>query len=143
VVSDLRAGSVVDRADLVALDCELFGADRESVWGTLLRQPDTRAWLLRSAAGDALGYLCVQEHQIGPWGARTAAAAAALFAEAVVALPPREWRVQLPGDNVSGRDLLGSLGFVEERSLLHMRRGTCLGRPEWKYLYGKGSFCLG
>jgi predicted N-acetyltransferase YhbS len=143
VVSDLSAGGGLDRADLVALDRELFGADRGTVWGILLREPDTRAWLVRSAAGEALGYLCVQEHQIGPWGSRTAAAAAALFAEAVVALPSRAWRVQLPGDNVAGRDLLGSLGFVEERSLLHMRRGPCLGRPGWRYLYGKGSFCLG
>jgi predicted N-acetyltransferase YhbS len=143
VVSDLNAGREADRADVVALDRELFGADRGTVWGVLLREPGTKAWLVRGAGGDTLGYLCVQEQQIGPWGARTGAAAVALLAEAVSALPPRSWRVQLPGDNVAGRELLTSLGFAEQRSLLHMRRGTCAGPPGWRYVYGKGSFCLG
>lgn len=145
VISDLSGGSGADRADLVALDRELFGADRGPVWRVLLRKPGTTkgCWIVRNAAGEALGYLYVQEHQLGPWGARTAAAAVALLAEAVVTLPPRRWRVQLPGDNGAGRELLESLGFVEERSLLHMRRGPCAGLPRWRYLYGKGSFCLG
>lgn len=147
VVSALGAGSVADQVDVVALDGELFGAPRETALRVLLRQPGTHGWVARSTAGEALGYLFVQEHeqehQLGPWGARTAAAALALFVEAVVALPSRRWRVQLPGDNLAGGELLTSLGFVEQRSLLHMRRGPCPGLSGWRYLYGKGSFCLG
>jgi GNAT superfamily N-acetyltransferase len=130
-------------AEIVALDHALFGADRTRLWRWLFGEQAGPVLVSRTAGGQLSGYLCVQEQTLGPWGARTPEAAAALAHAAAPLIRDPRTRVMVPAQNEIGPALLEARGWAVKKSVRHMCRGRCPDPPGWRWLYGKGSYCLG
>jgi predicted N-acetyltransferase YhbS len=133
---------VTDRDEIIELDRALFGADRGRLWRRLWDESPGGMTVVRDSGGAAIGYACARRWGLGPWGARTLEAAQALLA-AHADLPIGVMRALVPGENEAGRALLTRHGFVQRRSVRHMRRGALERGPIWSQVYGKASFCLG
>jgi predicted N-acetyltransferase YhbS len=138
------AVTAAELADVIRLDGELFGVERPRLWGWLLAAHPERTLLARDATGRLVGYLCVQDPLLGPFGARAPEVADALLHQALALVGHRRVRLQMPEANTAGRELLLKRGFTIGRSLRHMRRGPCGPLAGgWGSIYGKGSYCLG
>jgi ribosomal protein S18 acetylase RimI-like enzyme len=140
LVEPLQIGDVLE---LAAFDAPIFGANRAAVFELLLREAPERAFVVRGGAGEIAGYLFAQSATIGPWAARTPAAAVALLGAALqlsFALGPA---VLAPSANPHTGVLLQRYGFSANRALRHMRLGGTgsIGRRE--LLYGLASFAIG
>lgn len=137
---------VADEAGMAAigsLDRAVYGADRSRVLSLYRSDFPGRILLARDAGGRVDGYLCAQRRRLGPWVARTPAAAERLLA-AGLALPldgPAE--VILPDANADGRALLARSGFQEKRTNVHMRLGGAGIATRRELLYGQASFGIG
>lgn len=118
--------------EVIALDRELFGADRTRMWTRLVTEDPSR---LIATGG---GYAYAQDDLLGPFGARTVEDARALLAAA----PARPLRVQVPSQNLVAADILAGLGFTLVRAPRHLRRGDRAAWPDWSRIWGKGSFSL-
>jgi predicted N-acetyltransferase YhbS len=141
---DANVAIAGDESAVLPLDRELFGADRGRLWRRLFVEYGGRVLIAREAGGAVAGYLCAQEMAIGPWAARTPAAAAALLdAAAARFLTGVPVRIAVPGENAAARALLAARGAALQRTLRHMRRGPAPALPGWRLLYGKGSYCVG
>jgi GNAT superfamily N-acetyltransferase len=132
-----------DPARIARLDAALFGADRLRLWRWLFAAEAGRVLIARDERGEAAGYLCVQEDVLGPWGARTPAAAAALLNAALPLVRSPRTRVMVPAQNDAARALLQGRGWYLDKIVPHMSRGPASPPPDWSCVYGKGSYCLG
>lgn len=139
-VSRLR---LIDLAALSAFDAPIFGANRQAVFATYLRELPERAFITRDQTGQISGYLFAQSKSLGPWAASTPEAAQMLLAAALSLSFDSTPRVLVPGSNPSARDLLLSWGFREQRALSHMRRGRNTAPAQRCKLYGLASFAIG
>ncbi|GAC1420603.1 MAG: hypothetical protein NVSMB5_13150 [Candidatus Velthaea sp.] len=122
--SAARGCSQADRDTLLAFDRAAFGADRRSAIEPLLVHCGNRAFILEDEA-TFRGYAIAQPAAglIGPVVAIDAGAAETLIdAARSVLLPP--YRASVPAEQPVARDVLRARGFVHERSLRHMVRGT-------------------
>ena len=132
-----------DLDDIANLDGELLGAPRERLWRWLVATYPERTLAAREPGGALVGYLCVQDPLLGPFGARAPRIADTLLDEALRRLGHRNVRLQVPEENTDARAVLVRSGFRVIRSLRHMRRGPCPALSGWRAIYGKGSYCLG
>jgi predicted N-acetyltransferase YhbS len=131
-----------DLDELIALDRQLFGAARVTMWQRLLDEERGRILIARDGAA-LTGYLCVQPHTLGPWGTLRAPTAQALLAASRDLPTEPQVRVLVPGENTGALAFLLACGFREVRRVRHMRRGDLATPLSWKRLHGKASFCLG
>lgn len=129
--------------ELVACDAESFGAPREPLLAALLDLYRDRLLVARDAAGRLQGYLFARDPTLGPWVASSRNVAAALLSEALRLPFLQTPHVMVPRSNDMAAGLLTECGFIEQRSLRHMRRGGTGpgGRPE--SLFGQSSFAHG
>jgi GNAT superfamily N-acetyltransferase len=134
---------VTDEEEVAVLDGAIFGVERRHVWRRLFAEYPRGILAVRDAAGRLTGYLCVQAHVFGPWGARSMDGARVLLQAAVQVQPPSGSRVLVPGDNEDACAMLAGMGFSRRKSLRHMRRGPPPTGGSWSQLYGKGSYCMG
>jgi hypothetical protein len=135
--------SAAELQEVIDLDRALFGADRSRLWRRLLGEQRDRLLVARHDSGSAAGYLYLQDTLLGPWAASTPDAARALLAAALARPTGQPLRAQFPGATAAARGLLAQAGFVETRTLRHMRRGNLALAPTWQDVYGKACFCLG
>jgi len=133
--------AAADPAEIIALDRELFGADRTALWRWLFAEEAGRILVAR-AAGVAAGYLCVQPDTLGPFAARDPELAAALLRAAGPRVRSPRTRVMMPAENAVGRAVLEAQSWSLQKVVPHMSRGPC-ARAGWEAIYGKGSYCLG
>jgi predicted N-acetyltransferase YhbS len=134
--------TATDDREVIALDAELFGADRARLWRWLFRVEAERILVARDRDGRAVGYLCAQEEILGPWGARTPAVADSLLRAALPLIRGPRLRAMVPEQNADGRSLLEAHRWRVDRVVPHMVRGSA-PPAEWGGIYGKGSYCLG
>jgi GNAT superfamily N-acetyltransferase len=139
-VGPLRAEDV---AALVAFDAPIFGAERPAVFAALLGEAPERALVARDADGRISGYLFAQSQTLGPWVARTPAAAEALLAAALLLPFEGAPSVLAPGSNADAVTLLLRYGFSPRRSLSRMRRGGAAHPGQRGLLYGQTSLAIG
>jgi GNAT superfamily N-acetyltransferase len=132
---DVAPGSL---DEVVALDADLFGAERRAMWTRLFAERPDGTLVTRDGGGAIAGYAHLQPELLGPFGARDASAARTLLAAA----PARPLRAQVPGDNAEGVEILRALGFRDLRAPRHLVRGDATVAPTWRRIWGKGSFCL-
>jgi predicted N-acetyltransferase YhbS len=134
-----------DLPAIVALDRAAFGAGRAHVLARLVAERPDRLLVARRAGADGPidGYLHMHEPMLGPWAARTPAAAHTLLAEALARPARGALRVQVPDANPLVRPLLLDAGFVDARVTRHMRRGRLALAPTWTEVYSKACYCLG
>ncbi|HEU5102471.1 MAG TPA: hypothetical protein VFU22_25785, partial [Roseiflexaceae bacterium] len=132
-----------DIAALAAFDAPIFGAERPAVFTALLDEAPERAFIARDADGQISGYLFAQAQTLGPWAARSPAAAEALLAT-VLPLPFEGAPNALaPGPNADAAKLLMRYGFSPRRLLRRMRRGGDSHPGQRALLYGQASLAIG
>lgn len=132
-----------DLAELVAFDAESFGASRAKLLAALWELYRERLLIARDGTGKMLGYLFARDPTLGPWVVRRQSVAGLLISEALRLPYLQTPHVMIPRSNQAAAELLSNRGFVEQRKLRHMRRGTnspC-GQPE--NVYGQASFAHG
>ena len=132
-----------DLTDLAAFDRRLFGADRRTVFATLLRELPNRAFIARNQAGQIVGYLFAQSQKLGPWAAGTPTIAEALLLKVLLLSFDGTLRVLVPGANSTAEKLLLRYGFKRQRTLCHMRRGGNAISNSRALIYGMTNFALG
>lgn len=119
---------------LVALDAEIFGADRRKVLAALLQAYPGIAWKLErdgQLAAACLGRPGSIFHQIGPVLARSFDDARAVITPVLRALAGRPVVLDVPEMHGDLLDWLTSLTFFEERHFTRQVRGENVqGRPE-------------
>jgi predicted N-acetyltransferase YhbS len=132
-----------DLSALAAFDAPIFGANRLSVFAAYLSELPDRAFVAHDEAGQITGYLFAQPAVLGPWAASTPEVGEALLAGILKESCDRVYCVLVPSANSAATNLLERYGFIKQRELRHMRRGTSAvpGQPE--RLYGLGSFAIG
>jgi hypothetical protein len=116
-VSGIRADDV---ADVIALDRDVFGADRSVVIRTLLGQFPERTALVRDEAGAAVGYAVGQHALLGALVADDERTLGALVVRASTWTWREPMRLFVPPESAYV-DALGRLGFEWVRELRHMR----------------------
>ncbi len=139
-ISVLRSS---DLALLAAFDKSLFGADRRTVFATLLSELPNRAFAARNQAGQIVGYLFAQLQNLGPWAASTPEVAEALLLTVLPLSFDGTPRVLVPGSNPIAKTLLLRYGFKQQRTLSHMRRGGSARSGSRALIYGMTNFALG
>jgi GNAT superfamily N-acetyltransferase len=139
-VGPLRADDI---AALVAFDAPIFGAERPAVFAAQLKEAPERAFVARDADGQISGYLFAQAQTLGPWVARTPAAAEALLATALPLPFEGAPSALAPSSNADATTLLLRYGFSPRRSLRRMRRGGAAHPGQRAMLYGQASLAIG
>ncbi len=130
-----------DMPEVALFDAPLFGAARPAALRACAGVDRGRAFVARDDAGRINGYLIATRRGLGPWVARTRAAAALLAA--ALALPyDTPPSVVLPAENTAGIALLARHGFQVERANEFMRRGGRLSGRRTA-VYGQAGFALG
>ena len=131
-----------DFAKLVAFDTTYFGASREALLATYYVNDPQRVFITRGSRGNITGYLIAQAQTIGPWVAHSVEDAEQLL-QCALALPySAEPVVFVSARNIAALTLLARYGFVQTRSLGHMRRGLPVQRGRETTLYGQASLGL-
>lgn len=137
----VRPIEAADLPALAALDAPLFGAARPAALELIWREQAGRGFLAQGADGQPEGFLIAQEQLLGPWVARTPAAAEALLAAALTLPFDGSPRAQLSTGNGDATRILLRAGFSPLFGLSHMRYG---GAPRGRsQIYGQTSFSLG
>lgn len=137
----VRPIQAADLPGLAALDVPLFGAARPAALELIWREQPGRGFLAEGPDGQPEGFLIAQEQLLGPWVARTPAAAEALLAAALTLPFEGSPRVQLSTTNSDATRILLRAGFSPLFGLCHMRYG---GAPrDRSRIYGQTSFSLG
>jgi GNAT superfamily N-acetyltransferase len=130
--SEVRPIAAADLDAVLALDREVFGADR----GDLLRAAARRAPALRVERGGAIAGYCfgrdgARSRQIGPVVAPDLATASSLVVTSLTRRASGPVVVDVPADRADWLAVLDELGFEEKRPLVRMFRGSPPpGRPE-------------
>jgi GNAT superfamily N-acetyltransferase len=130
-------------SELAAFDRLYFGADRSQVLQSYLAAFPGRLMGARDERGKLLGYALAQSKRLGPWAATVPQAAAALLEAARQFDFTEPLEILLPSPNLAGGELLESAGFVRQRTLRHMRRGSSRSARCLEHIYGQSSFMLG
>jgi hypothetical protein len=112
-----------DIAEIAAFDAPIFGADRTRVIDGYLAMLPQRGIVTRDEENHVSGYLFAQARRLGPWAAHRTKDAETILHAALTLPFDQPPDVIMPGWNEGGMRLLESLGFVFERSMLHMRLG--------------------
>ena len=140
------ARAVTGAGELVALDLDVFGADRSALLWALSEDGERRCYGLPGGGGLA-GYVFAGPGGLGPGCARDEAAAAALAGAALRdaaawADPATRGRVLVPAESDYLPTLLG-LGLAERRRLTHMRLGEQVLPGERHRLLAQTSYAAG
>jgi hypothetical protein len=139
----LEVGPARELDEIVDLDARAFGASREKLLAALWKEYRDRCLVARGTNGKPIGYLWARDPVLGPWVAGNPEAAEALLAAALRLPFARTQHVMIPRSNGVAAAIGRRYGFVERRTLRHMRRGgqASPGKPEM--LYGQSSFAHG
>jgi len=141
-----RACSVAADADLAAIihfDAPVFGANRTKLLERLWIRHRQRCLVARDASGQLTGFLFAGDPILGPWAADSSDVARDLLSTAT-ALPFEQAPVVLvPRSNARALELLEQCGFVQRRTLRHMRRGGASPPGQPLCLFGQSSFAHG
>jgi creatinine amidohydrolase len=136
-IGDAAPLTLADLDALVALDTDIFGADRRQVLAALLESYPGIAWKVErngDLAAACLGRPGSNFHQVGPVLARTLADAQAVITPVLRALAGRPAVLDVPEMHADLLDWLQSLAFFEERHFIRQVRGANVpGRPEHYY----------
>jgi hypothetical protein len=111
---------------IIALDEQIFGANRTSLIKSLLNEYPDKAWLLKrnhAITGFALGRRGNRYRQIGPVMASTLTDAKILIVKALEELTGQHVLVDVLCDQAELHEWLLSKGFVEQRHFIRMYRG--------------------
>lgn len=135
--------SAEDIRALAAFDAPIFGGERAAVFAAALAEAPERAFVARDPAGQIGGYLFAQPQMLGPWAARTPAAAEALLAAALMLPFDGAIRTLTPSSNADAAKLLMRYGFSPQRLLHRMRRGGAAAAGQRSLLYGQASLAIG
>jgi GNAT superfamily N-acetyltransferase len=130
-----------DKGPLLELDAGIFGGDRSALLGMLMQGNPRSRFVTRDNAGRLTGYLFVQDRVIGPGAAASADVAQALLVRAMLDASP-ECNLLLPFESAY-RDLLLSLGFVEQQRLTQMRHGDEKIHGSRHHLLAQTSYAAG
>jgi GNAT superfamily N-acetyltransferase len=129
-----------DDLELVAtFDKPLFGADRGRVLRRMLCETTVRVAGCFGSAGDLQAYAAVRPGQnaayIGPWVASNAGAARIVWDWSLGLVGFCPVFVDVVGPNRTAREFVAASGFVKQRDLIRMYRGTNVspGHPESQY----------
>lgn len=131
--------------ELLALDREVFGADRSRILKTLLK--DFPAWV--DYEGDVLqGYLIgqikdVESAHIGPWIHRSPQGAEKLLQTALNHLAGRVIRLDIAEKNQNSQDIAIKYGFEKKRSCSRMIFGEATPTIHHALYYSKAMFATG
>ncbi len=132
-----------DFTQLAAFDATYFGASRVALLASYYAQEPKRVFVTRERNGDITGYLIAQARTIGPWVASSLKDAEQLLAHALTLPYTTEPTVFVSARNTDAFALLTQYGFVQARSLSHMRKGLPVGRGRATELYGQASLGFG
>lgn len=143
VAPEIEVAPAAELDEIVALDAAAFGDSREKLLAALWSEYRTRCLTARAPGGELAGYLFARDPVLGPWVAKQPAAADALVARALSLSFAKKPQVMVPRSNVAAAELLGDRGFVERRTLRHMRRGPTMAAEKPNWLYGQSSFAHG
>ncbi len=133
----------VDFSQLVAFDAACFGASREALLGSYYEKLSKRVFVTRGSNGEITGYLIAQARTIGPWVARSTKDAEQLLAHALTLTYTAKPIIFVSARNADALTLLAQYGFVQARSLSHMRKGLPVERARTTALYGQASLGFG
>ena len=136
----LNAG---DFAKLVAFDTMYFGASREALLAKYCVSNPQRVFITRESNGNITGYLVAQPYTIGPWVACSVQDAEQLLQCALTLPYSAEPVVFVSAHNGNALALLAQYGFMQARSLSHMRKGLSIQRGRETTLYGQASLGFG
>ena len=128
---------------VAAFDTPIFGADRSAVFASHLADGPDRAFVALDSSGQITGHLFAQAQTLGPWAARTPAAAAGLLAAALSLPYDGAPGAIVPASNTAATDMLMRYGFSPHRSTHHMRRGGDAAPGCRALLYGQASLAIG
>jgi GNAT superfamily N-acetyltransferase len=134
--------SDVSLDELALFDAPFFGGDRSRVLGLLLRDFPGGSFAARDSRGRLSGYLILQGRKLGPWAARTPAAAERLLSVALASGLPENLFAVVPGANPDADRLLKKWGFEVFVRNRHMLLGPEPLRLRSK-IYGQASFAIG
>ncbi len=140
-VAQMERGA--DVAELAAFDAPIFGADRRAILGAYAASSAPNVFAARGEAGALLGYLMVRGNHVGPWAARSPAAAAHLLGRTLALPSDTPLWLTCPAENSDAMALLSANGFAVMERLLHMRRGGVGDPRETRCVYGQASLTLG
>ncbi len=132
-----------DFAQLIDFDAAYFGASREALLASYYTKDPNRVFVTRGSHGHITGYLIAQASTIGPWVARSTKDAEQLLSHALTLTYTTEPVVFVSEHNADAVTLLAQYGFVQMRSLSHMRKGLPVGRGRTTTLYGQASLGFG
>ena len=128
---------------LFAYDAPYFGGDRATLLASYWADDPQRVLMTKNALRQITGYLIAQSSVLGPWVADTVEEAERLLVHALTLSFKNR-----PGMFVSARHedalrLFERYGFMQQRTLSHMRRGEKVQRGRYTTLYGQASLGLG
>jgi ribosomal protein S18 acetylase RimI-like enzyme len=128
---------------LFAYDAPLFGSDRATLLASYWADDPQRVLVTKNASRQITGYLIAQSSVLGPWVADTVEEAERLLVHGLTLSFKNR-----PGMFVSARHenalrLFERYGFMQQRTLSHMRRGKRVQRGRHTTLYGQTSLGLG
>jgi ribosomal protein S18 acetylase RimI-like enzyme len=138
--SHVRPARATDLPGIVALDAPWFGADRQKLFAALWPLYGECCLVAHDDAGKLAGYLFARDPVLGPWGAATPAMAKELLAAGLAMPRANPPMVMLPRSNRQAIELVESFGFVQRRTLRHMRLGGQQPPGQPQYLNGQSSF---
>src|SRR5690606_9441777 len=128
--------------EIVAFDADRFGANRRKLLAALWRDHAPRTLVARHG-GKLCGYLFARDPVLGPWVADDASIAERLLQSGLGFPFANAPQVMVPRSNLACIRLLAQRGFVERRTLRHMRRGGAGPAGRAAGLFGQSSFAHG
>ena len=124
---------------IIALDSEIFGAERSLLLKSLIREFPYKAWMVKEKgdiAGFSLGRQGTRFHHIGPVFARSAEIAGMIVESAVSELQDKAVVVDVLSDKTKIISFLLESGFSRQRHFVRMfqEKNPFPGKPENQYL---------
>lgn len=132
-------------ADVLALDKEIFGADRSRIIQTLVK--DFPAWV-DFQNGSLQGYIVGKAQNadyayIGPWMHRKPEGAEILLQTALHHLAGRIVRVDIAEKNPAGQEIAVKYGLEQKRTCTRMIFGEVTPTIQHEQYYGKAMLAIG
>jgi GNAT superfamily N-acetyltransferase len=141
--SDISLLSKEDLTQVVLFDAPHFGAKRAGLLASYWTDDPQRACIVRDGNGQLTGYLFAQPRTLGPWVASTVEDAEPLLLHALTLPFEGEPSVFVSAHHRDALRLLNRYGFVQQRTLSHMRTGKPVQRSRHTTLYGQASLGFG
>lgn len=142
----LRLAPITD-ADwpaLLAYDASIFGADRQRLLLALWAELPNHGWLARDASGSICGYGLNMGNRLGPFNADSLAIGESILHRLLsLSVAEQPTNIICTARNQAFVQTFQRYGFTQQRSCIHMRRGSDATPTDLRRMLGQIAFAVG